>query len=261
MAVQQQAKKMSEDWLSQITNYLTPSKGDNDWSYYDKQVKDNSQKYYQQSKADANFQYERDYKNNAYELQQQRSYNAMNERNAVANKRQDAILQNSLQQQNVARQNQSSGSKGGGGISGGSFGKWSGPTLMYSNGMPRSAENSQRIQDFNFQRNAAAESARMITTAEAAGDIARTKAQGEVQRSLVSAQSKADINKLNRQNAADMKRLELQSRLNSKESSADRAQRDRLAQLDAATRLQQSMWNSYSNNAGSGGFQYWGGSI
>ena len=258
-AVQKQAKQLSEDWLSQISNYFTPAKGNNNWNYYDNQMKNNSNQYYQQVKNDADFQYERLKKDTAYELQQARSQETNTNRKTAENKSLQLQQANALQQQNVARQ--TGGRSSSSTSSGSAFGKWSGSTLSYTGGMPNMRENNQRIQDFNFQRDQAAQSASMISRAEAAGDVVRQEAQAKAQRSLVDAQSRADIDKMNRQNAADMNKMRLQNSLSSRESAADRAQRDRLAKLDAATRLQQSMWGSFSNNAGSGGFQYWGGSI
>ncbi|MGB6301118.1 MAG: hypothetical protein WBF90_33760 [Rivularia sp. (in: cyanobacteria)] len=259
---QQKAKQLSQNWWDNNSSKINkqPKAPAQPGFNYDEELGKFLESNYRQTKADEQYQYDRGHRDTAYQLQQKRSYDSQKERNAVANKRQDAILQNSLQQQNIARQSNSGGTRSSA-SSGSAFGKWSGPTLSYTNGMANGRENTQRIQDFNFQRGQAAQSAAMISKAEAAGDIARAKGQADAQKGLLAAQSRSDIDKMNRQNAADMNKMRLQNSLSSRENAADRAQRDRLAKLDAATRLQQSMWGSFSNNGNGGGFQYWGGSI
>ena len=146
--------------------------------------------------------------------------------------------------------------------SGGSaFGSWSGTTMMRGGnlnaalGFEDNVGNNQRARDYEFQRGQAVTTARMITEAEAAGDIARTKAQAQEQRNLLLAQTNADAQRMNREAAlkgqADANARVFQSR----EADKDRINQRYLAGVDANSRLFASL------TQGQGGFQYWGGSI
>jgi hypothetical protein len=135
------------------------------------------------------------------------------------------------------------------------FGKYGVSALQTSGDMGDGARNAQNIRDYDFQRGQAVTTTRMMEQAMAAGDIARTKAQGEQQRDLVFAQSNADAQRMNREAAlksnADASARAFQSR----EADKDRINQRYLAGVDANSRLFASL------TQGQGGFQYWGGSI
>ena len=287
MAVQQQAKQLSQDWLSQISNYFTPPKSNTDWSNYftppkpntdwsnyDNQMKNNSNQYYQQARADANFQYERLKGDTRYETQQARGYEASKARRSAEDEMDIMRLAHNLELKKRQNANEYAKKSSVGVVSGNAFGKYSAPMLRYGyDGFNNTQfDNTRRVKDYQFQRDQATQTALMISKAEAAGDILRGQEQTNQQKDLLAAQTRNEMIIQGRQASLEAQRLAqermYQSResganraFQSKESAADRAQRDRLAQLDAATRLYQSMWGSFSNNGNGGGFQYWGGSI
>lgn len=134
------------------------------------------------------------------------------------------------------------------------FGNWSGGTLQrqdFGNGL----NNLQNTQDFNFQRQQAAESARAITTAEAAGDLARIEAQSMAQKRLVDAQNRADIFAAQNQAALAQNRAQQDQIFQRGESAADRASKERQAAMQAQASLYGSMFGSLS--APGANYRYW----
>ena len=135
------------------------------------------------------------------------------------------------------------------------FGKYGVSALQTSGDMGDGARNAQNIRDYDFQRNQAYTTTRMMEEASAAGDIKRAKAQAEEQRKLVTAQSYADINRINREAALKAQTDASARAFQSREADKDRINQRYLAGVDANSRLFASL------TQGQGGFQYWGGSI
>jgi hypothetical protein len=139
------------------------------------------------------------------------------------------------------------------------FGNWSAPTMIRAgstaSGFDDVYGNYRRNLDYQYQRGQAATTARMMTQAEAAGDIARARAQAQEQRNTLLAQSNADAQRMNREAALKSQADANARRFQSQEADKDRINQRFIAGLDANSRLFGSL------NQGQGGFQYWGGSI
>lgn len=145
---------------------------------------------------------------------------------------------------------------------GSAFGNWSGSSinrggnLNTSYGFDDIVGNTNRARDYDFQRSQSALTASMMTRAEAAGDIARLEAQTEQQNTLAMHNQNRNIDYMNRQSSLDAQRTANDRVYQSGQADKDRSNQRYIAQLDANTRMYQSMFNGNGN-----GFQYWGGSI
>lgn len=93
----------------------------------------------------------------------------------------------------------------------------------------------------------------MYTVEKRSSDLDRDK-----QAYLASVNNRNQIDLMNRQASLDAQRAGNDRAYQSQQSAADRANQRYLAQMDANTRMYQSMFN---NNGNGNGFQYWGGSI
>lgn len=135
---------------------------------------------------------------------------------------------------------------------GGAFGEWSGSMTLGTNFIDNGAANDYYRKQYENQRNQAVTTARMITRAEASGDIARIEAQTKAASRAATDQARLAAQERSWQAA------QAQSERNwkSTQSEADRVNQRYMANLDAQTRM-------FANITGGngGGFQYWGGSI
>jgi hypothetical protein len=145
------------------------------------------------------------------------------------------------------------GRSGGGGSSSSSssssssgFGKWGGGPMQIAMFGPSdyTGMNNFAKRTYEEGRNQAATTARMITEAEAAGDILRAKEQSKLDLARSSAEAS-----IKARSDASLRAFQAQ------QSGEDRANQRYLAGVDANSRLFASL------NQGQGGFQYWGGSI
>lgn len=152
---------------------------------------------------------------------------------------------------------------GGGGVGGGSaFGKYAGVDFHHLGdngavyGHPSESFNSRRVRDYEFNRNLASRTTRDMSEAEAAGDILRANAQIQGQKDILQAQSRYDIDSMNRRASIDAQSNANQRLFQSAETEKDRANQRYLGQLQARTSMYNSMLDIY--NPARTNFAYWG---
>jgi hypothetical protein len=120
--------------------------------------------------------------------------------------------------------------------------------------------NASKLADFNFLQGNIARNNAMFSEANAAGDIARDKAQAQNQAYLASVNQRNQIETINRQAFIEAQRGANDYRRLSKESAAERASRERGQAMDAQSKIYSSMFNSFSGG-GNQNYQYWGGKV
>lgn len=124
------------------------------------------------------------------------------------------------------------------------FGNWFGSDFKYGGGAS-AAGNDRALRDYNFQRDQAANSARAISKAEAAGELAKMDKQG------IFAQQSAGM-----QNAYDLQKAKIGFEQATKEAALDRVSKEKLAGIQA----QGSIFSSLLGSVGSGNpnYKFWG---
>lgn len=182
--------------------------------------------------------------------------NAMN--NAAANNLDIYRNKTAIDQQNKIFESELS-NRGGDVVSSigkSAFGQWGSPTLArrnFSIDGTALGDNQQQISDYNFQREQATLTARMIKEAEASGDIARDKAQARNQRDNAIMQNNSQINLMNRQASLDAQR----SATDAQRQRDSEASKERIAAMQAQGSILGGLFGSIGS--GNPNYRYWGG--
>lgn len=134
-------------------------------------------------------------------------------------------------------------------------------------GAPSQSYNHERQRDFDFQRSQAAQTKRMLSEADAAGDIKRDNSAAKNQRDMALLANRNEIDVMTRRASIDAQANSSQRSWQSVENQADRdlrsgeGDKDRanqryLGQLQARTSMFNNLWDSY--NPAKTNFAYWG---
>ena len=137
------------------------------------------------------------------------------------------------------------------------FGQWGAPSQMYGmmGGTNLAADNQRRIEDARYGREFAAQSARMISQAEAAGDIARTRAQANAQRQLLALQNSKAIDLARSQASIANQQSAIDFQRQAQEAARQRTSNERLASIQATGNIYGSMFGALS--APGANYRYW----
>ena len=243
------------------------------WESNSQATRDRLDTLYNRQKNDMNQMYEKMETDSSYHAQQSQANKERQWRNeqAAIDRRRTEDYSRKINQQSSASRNGISRSITN---SGSAFGKYSGPTLMRGSApyMGNLASgNQQRIKDYQFQRGQAAQTASMISRAEAAGDIARTQANTRSQKAILAEQGRQQQLQARNQNSWQAQQNAAQRRHDA--SLADKQYENQMklarmnnrtqkqiAGMDAQAKLWSSAWGSFSNG-NKGGYSYWGGTI
>lgn len=261
LATQQQAKDMSKQHLD--------SKAGGKATVYDTDInyiKELAGYFGNQANQTYNERYEKQLKDAMYNQQQAASDKISTDRTAF--ERQMQLNQQNFNNQmslanSVSRSSGSGGSGGNGNYSSSStaFGMNAPTPSGYSFnylGM-RGLYDGSAVANFNSQQANTAMNNRLFSEANAAGDIARDKAQMQNQAYLTSINQRNQIDMMNRQTSIDAQRSANDYARQSQESSAERASKERQTAINAQSNMYSAMFSSFRSNPGD--YQYWGGKV
>lgn len=144
-----------------------------------------------------------------------------------------------------------------GGSSSSSFGKGAFQPGGYSINAygQRGLYNASAIADWGLQQMSAIKSTRDYSEAEAAGDVARTKAQAESQRQLAAQQLAGQESLFNAQTIADATKMRQEQAYQKTQAEAERATRESVANTQAQAGMLSSLFGSVSSS--SPNYRYW----
>lgn len=150
------------------------------------------------------------------------------------------------QQRSLINNQGSRSSQTGGGSTQSLFGKWGTPELIRG-GFNDSFGNDFRRATANEGLDFAERSARRITEAEAAGDIAKMKAQSSLNRYQDLLKHNQNIDLMNRQNSLDAQMAANNFSRQASEAAKQRVSQERLAQIQANANIYGSMFGALSS--------------
>lgn len=145
-----------------------------------------------------------------------------------------------------------------GGVAVPNYGGWSAPQQQHgSTGFSffTESQNDRKFRDAAEQRDFAAQTARRIRTAEAAGDIARMDAQARNERQNARFLNNINVGNMNRQASIDAQRAANDYTRQAREAALQRASQERVAGMQAAGSLYGSMFGALS--APGANYRYW----
>lgn len=209
-------------------------------------------------------QYQRQLNDRAYWAQQSASNRLSTDRTAF--ERQQALNQQNFNNQSrLLQQSQDNVGRVGGFSGARTYGpqgqiSTSREQTLTSTGLRSGLYNPSITSEWLATQRTNAESARMFSEANAAGQSRLQREQYDYQRSMANLNNRNAIDLMNRETSINAQNRALERDFQSRENAAQRASAERIGAMDAQSKVYSSMFGAFSGG-NNNNYQYWGGRV